>query len=177
LLPVLATLGGDQALQAVRTCLASEGETSKAAVRALADWSDASPMPDLLAVAKEDKETSTQILALRGFIRMTGQQGGGTDKKLESYKSAMELAARPDEKRLVLAGLADVARPDALKIAEGFLEDAVLKREAFVAYEKIAESLVGRQPALAGEALKRVVETSTDEGLRNKATRALEKIK
>ena len=55
------------------------------------------------------------------------------------------------EKKLAMAGLADVAHADALKMVEPFLEDAAVQREAFVAYEKIAESLAGRQPALAKE--------------------------
>ena len=134
-------------------------------------------MPDLLSVAKEDKEKSNQILALRGYIKMLGQAGGRAEKKLASYREAMDLAARPDEKRLVLAGLADVVHADALKMVEAFLEDAALGREAFISYEKIAESLAGRQPALAKEALNRVVEKAGDGGLRNKAKKALDKIK
>ncbi|MCX6905245.1 MAG: HEAT repeat domain-containing protein, partial [Verrucomicrobia bacterium] len=177
LLTVLSTLGGDKALQAVRASLAGEGELRKAAIRALADWPDAAPVPDLLSVAKEDKEKSNQILALRGYIKMLGQTGGRAEKKLASYREAMALAARPDEKRLVLAGLADVAHADALKMVEAFLEDAALGREAFISYEKIAESLAGRQPALAREALNRVVEKAGDGGLRNKAKKALDKIK
>jgi hypothetical protein len=57
------------------------------------------------------------------------------------------------------------------------LEDDSLKREAFVAYEKIAESLAGRQPAAAKEALLVVVEKASDNGLRNKAKAALDKMK
>jgi HEAT repeat protein len=177
LLPVLAALGGDPALQAVRASLAGEGDLRKAAVRALADWTDAAPMPDLLIVAKEDKDSSTQLLAVRGFIRMAGLPGSPADRKVQAFRSAMELAKRPEEQRLVLAGLADLAHPDALKMVEGCLGDDGLKREAFIAYEKIAESLVSRQPALAGPALKRVVDQATDEGLRSRAKRALDKIK
>ena len=78
---------------------------------------------------------------------------------------------------LVLAGLADTPQVESLKAVEGSLEDAALKREAFAAYEKIAESLAARQPAAAKEALERVAEKSDDAGLRNKAKAALEKMK
>jgi HEAT repeat protein len=174
LLTVLATLGGDKALQAVRDLLA--GEVRKTAVRALADWADDAPMADLLKVAKEDKEQSVQILALRGYIRMAGRIRMGAERKIEAYRAALELATRPEEKRLVLTGLGDVANPGSLKLVEPCLAEAGLEREAFVAYEKIAESLVRRQPAMAKEALQRVADKTDDSGLRSKAQKALERI-
>jgi HEAT repeat protein len=90
LLTVLSALGGDQALQAVRDALAGEGEVRKTAVRALAGWPDAVPMTDLLRVAREDKEQSIRILALRGFIRMANQPGTRTEQKLEAYRVALQ---------------------------------------------------------------------------------------
>jgi HEAT repeat protein len=173
LINVLATLGGDPALQTIRASLGGEAEVKKAAVRALADWPDAAPMADLLTVAKEDKDN--QVLALRGYIRMAGL-GGSAETKLESYRTALGLAAAPSEKRLVLAGLGEVSHADALKMVEASLDDADLQREAFLAYEKIAESLAGRQPAVAKEALQRVVDKSKDGNLRKKAQAALQKI-
>ena len=82
--------GGDKALEAVRRALAGEGEVRKTAVRALADWPDAAPMAELLKVAREDKEESIRILALRGFIRMATQPGTRTEQKLEAYRVALQ---------------------------------------------------------------------------------------
>jgi hypothetical protein len=178
LLAVLPTLGGDQALQAARDALASEGDVRKTAVRALAEWPGTAPMADLLKVAKEDKEQSIQVLALRGYIHMAGQLGRTrSEQRLQAYQAALELAARPDEKRQVLNGLAELANAGSLKLVEPYLEPAELQREAFVAYERIAESLARRQPALAKEALQRVAEKAPDADLRGKAQSALEKIK
>jgi HEAT repeat protein len=177
LLTVLTSLGGERALQAVRASLAGSGEVRKTAVRALADWPDAGPMADLLEVAKSDPDKSSQILALRGYIRMIGLRGSQATTKLQAYSQAMDLAGRPDEKRLVLAGLADVPGVDALRMAEAYLDNAELKREAFLAYEKIAESLVRSQPAVAKEALQRVQAQAADAGPRNRAKRALDRIK
>ena len=176
LLTVLSSLGGDQALQAVRQALAGEGEVRKTAVRALAAWTDPAPMPDLLRVAKEDKEPATHIIALRGYIRMASQPGIRPNQKLEAYRVALELATRPDEKRLALNGLAQVANPDSLKLVEPCLEEPGLAREAFVAYERIAESLARRQPAVAKAALQRVADKAADSRLRARAQSALEKI-
>jgi hypothetical protein len=175
-LTVLAGLGGDRALQAVRNALAGDGDVHKTAVRALADWPDAAPMDDLLKVAKEDKEPSSKILALRGYIRMAGQGRGRAQQKVEAYGAALGLATRPDEKRLALTGLAGVAHPDSLKMVEPYLDASELQREAFVAYERIAEALARRQPAMAKEAMQRVAEKAPDPGLRAKARKALENI-
>jgi HEAT repeat protein len=177
LLSVLGTLGGDKALQAVRGALTGAGEVRKAAVRALADWRDAAPMADLLTVAKEEQEKSVQIIALRGYVKMVGTAGGNAGQKLQSYRDAMELATRPDEKKLVLTGLAEVNHVDSLKAVEPCLDDAALQREAYSAYEKIAEALARRQPAAAKEALQRVVDKAADNGLRNKAKAALDRIR
>jgi len=107
---------------------------------------------------------------------MAGIGGGQADSKLAAYRQAMELAKRPDEKRLVLAGLGDVPRADALKMIEPYLDDAALRREAFAAYMKIAEALAGSEPAIAKQALKTVQEKATDPRMRARAQSALEKI-
>jgi len=78
---------------------------------------------------------------------------------------------------LALAGLADVAQPESLIAIEPYLEDPGLNRAAFTAYEKIAESLAGRQASVAREALQRVLEKAEDASLRDKAKAALEKMK
>lgn len=177
LLTVLSRLGGDPALAAVRGALAGEGEVRTAAVRALAEWPDAGPMADLLSVAKHDPEKSSRILALRGYIRMVGIAGASREERANAYREALALATRPDEQKLVLAGLADVAHAEALKMVEPFLEGTALQREAYVAYEKIATSLVGRQPTVAREALQRVAEKAPDAALRARAKKALDKMK
>ncbi|MGA2498977.1 MAG: HEAT repeat domain-containing protein, partial [Tepidisphaeraceae bacterium] len=177
LLTVLSTFGGDQSLKAVKAALAGEAEVHKTAVRALSDWPDAAPIADVLTIAKEDKDKTNQILALRGYIRMVPLAGGRPEQKLASYKQALELATRPDEKKQVLTGLAEIRTVESLKLAEPLLDDAALKREAYTAYEKIAEGLGNRNAAIAKEALTKVVEKSPDGGTRNKAKTALEKIK
>ena len=97
--------------------------------------------------------------------------------RLESYRKALELAKRPEERWSVFSGVSGVGQVESLKIIEPYLEDVAVKREAFAAYEKIAESLAGRQSSVARESLQRVVEQATDDGLRKRATSALEKLK
>jgi HEAT repeat protein len=178
LLAVLSALGGEKAYQSVRALLAGgSGEVKKAALRALGAWPDATPMADLLDAAKGDENPANKIIALRGYIRAVGLVSRPADGKLKAYRQALELAARPEEKKLVLAGLADTAHPEALKLAEACVAEAPLKNEALAAAEKIAESIAGKHPEEARAALKRVIEATGDGNLRNRATTALGKIK
>lgn len=177
LLGILATLGGDLPLQTIKASLAGDADVRKAAVRALSEWPDATPMGDLLTLAKTDKDEANQILALRGYIRMVGLGRGQEEAKLAAYRQAMELAKRPEEKRPVLAGLGNVPNADALKAVEPYLDDAALRREAFATYVKIAEAMAGSQPAVAREALKNVLEKAPDPRTRGRAKSVLDKIK
>jgi hypothetical protein len=164
-------------LQAARGALGETGEVRKAAVRALADWPDANPLPDLRQVAKAENDTTVRILALRGVIKMINKSNLKTPERVEAFREAMELSTRPDEKRQVLGEIGKVGHEDALKIVEPFLDNPDLRREAVQAYEQIAESLTGRQPALAKAALQKVLDSTNDAGLRDKARAALERVK
>ena len=131
-------------------------------------------MKDLLSAAKDDKDETNRILAFRGYIAMIGLSTERPPVKVKALREAMDMASRPEEKRLALSGLGDVAHADALKAVEPFLNDEKLKREAWVAYEKIAETMGVKNPT-AKTALQLVVDKSTDNGLKGKAKKALDK--
>ncbi len=177
LLAVLSAFGGNGALAAARGALAGPGEVRKAAVRSLAEWPDSTPLADLRAVANEEKDPALKILALRGCIKMINPSSLNSAEKARAFREALELAPRLDEKRQVLNEIGRLGEADSLKIVEPCLGDDQLKREACQAYERIAESLAGREPALAKAALEKVLATTTDKGLQDKAKAALDKLK
>ena len=177
LLPVLLAFAGDKSLQATRGALAEPGEVHKAAVKALAQWPDAAPLADLRGIAKDDGDNTVRILALRGLIPMIGNSRLKTEEKVQSLREALELSTRPEEKRQVLGEIGKVGHVDSLKIVEPFLNDKDLKNEALQAYERIAESLVDRQPAIAKDALQKVLDSTTDNGLKEKAQAAMRRVK
>jgi len=177
LLTVLSNLGGEQALQTMRACLAGQGEVKKTAVRTLAEWPTPAPLADLLAAAKAEKDPAVQILALRGYVRLAGLSKIGNNEKLQAFAQAMQLAQRTEEKKLVLAGLGEVKDPKALKAVLPLLENDELKNEAFAAYDKIAHSLTRSNPKEAKEALTLLGEKAPDNGMRDRAKQAASKIK
>jgi hypothetical protein len=88
-------------------------------------------------------------------------------------RTAMELAKRPEDRRMVLGSLADVPLPEALDLAERYLSEQALRAEAAAACFKIAAALVDSHPQRAKSALQKVLASSDDERLRRAAQRLL----
>jgi len=57
------------------------------------------------------------------------------------YEKALAFAKRPEEKMLVLSGLANVATPQALKIIQPCLNDEAVASEALIAMDKIISQI------------------------------------
>jgi HEAT repeat protein len=178
LLGVLSALGGKPACEAVRGCLASPApDVKKAAVKALAEWPDAGPLNDLLAVAKGDANDINRILALRGYIRVLALANMKADKRAQLYRDAMGMAQRTEEKRAVLAGLAQVQDVAAFKLIETYFHDESVKTEAFLATLQVADVLAKKKGRETKAALEVVIQEATDKNLKKRAQDAFNKIK
>jgi HEAT repeat protein len=143
LLRTLAKLPGASSLSAIRGDLThADAKIADAAVRALASSTDPAATDDLVQIIKSTSNETHRILALRGYIRLIGQ---ATEKpaaqQVALHESALALCSRPDEKRLVLASLANIPDPAALKLAESLESDPKLKNEAAAARKKIQQAL------------------------------------
>ena len=138
-LRLLARLGGARALEAVLGDVGhQDAAVGGAAVRALADWPDDSAIPALAGILKAPGDAARRILALRGYIRLAGaSRDQPVERTVGMYEFALRAASRPDEKKLVLAGLAAVSHPAALKLAEQCLDDPALKAEAEQAIRRL----------------------------------------
>ncbi|MCX7044835.1 MAG: HEAT repeat domain-containing protein [Candidatus Sumerlaeota bacterium] len=139
LLSALKTIGGAKALEAVRAQIKAANANAalrKAGVQALSGWSDAAPLDDLRALAKNDADQSIQILALRGFIQLVALPSKRSSKENVALLSdAITMAKRADEKRAVLGALPAVKCPEAMKLAESLVKDAEVGKEAELAIQ------------------------------------------
>jgi HEAT repeat protein len=139
LLAALAGVGGKRALEVVvRETASTDGPIREAAVRALADWPDATAIPELLTLARASKDETHQVLALRGGIRLIGSSDMSSADKVRLLQESMGLAKRGEEKTLVLGTLADIRAMDSFRMASGYLDDKALQTEAALAVAKIA---------------------------------------
>lgn len=121
-LGVLPGLGNAQALALVREQLkaAQDAAGHIDAVRCLADWPDATPLDELLALAEETKDVQQNVLALRGVLRMLALPDVRERAEYNEYlKRALAAAQRDEEKRrieqLLVPGNPSKKRPGSSK--------------------------------------------------------------
>lgn len=176
LLRVLGRIGGGRALEAVRSAVkARSPEVQDAAVRVLADWPDPSASAELLSIAKTAAKVTHRVLALRGYVRLAGLQSDRpVEERLRLYRDAMSVARRPEEKKLVLAGLGEVKHLDALKMLSSYLSDPALQGEAAAAIAKIARVVSGAGRDEAMSALQKILQVCRDERVRKQAQEAID---
>jgi len=131
---VLGRLGDSTGLATLRELAAQTAETEvqNAAVRALAEWETAATLEDLRAMAAKSANETHRAQAFNGMIRVArmNENGPDVDTKLKVFEEALGLAKTPDEKRLVLAGLGQLADARALELAKKLENDESVKEEA-----------------------------------------------
>ncbi len=178
LLKALGPLGGPRALEELRSGLRSDTpEVHDAAVRALAQSPDPAAAPDLLKLARSASSDTHRVLALRGYVRLVGAMETSPEQKTHMFAEAMDVAGRPDEKRMVLGQLGKVPTPRALEIALSALEDEKFREEAAAAIVGIAEEIAGSEPDAAARALERVQEVAGSDAVLRDARKALAELR
>ena len=179
LLRVLGRIGDNGALPILRTSLSSqEREIQDAAIRALSGWPTPEPADDLLKVAQTSNNQVHKVLALRGFVRLLAQRSDlPAQEAVDLYRKAMNLAPNAVEKKRVLSGLSGAKSLAALEMAGGYLRDSTLQLEAESAVVQIARSICGSDPQQCLKALGRIVESTTNETIRQQAQELIDQIK
>lgn len=178
LLGVLGKIGDNTALPILTAAIKEKkADIRTAAIRSLAEWPNPEPLDELLKVAESSENKLHQILALRGFVRLLGLESKrSAEKTIEMYEKAMNLAPNAGEKRRVLSGLAGVKSRGALETAMTYLDDANLSGEAEFAAVKIAEGIGGDFSEPAKKALKKIIEQTKNDILREQAQEILDKM-
>lgn len=141
---IAGRIGDPSALPALRELAAKSDEPAvqEAAVRALTEWPTTETLGDLRKMAAESTNDTFRALAFAAMIRVARMDGGpDLNTQLAVYSEALALAKSPDDKRLVLAGLARIADPKALELAKKLEADDAVKEEAKQAIEQISKSL------------------------------------
>jgi len=175
LIRVLGRLQGDAALQAVRAALADPDEdVADAAVRALSQWDDLSVLDELRALARSSPNEAHRVLVLRGGVRLLRLPSDRPpETTLDLLQEALSLAARDEEKKLVLSALGDVPHADALRVLQSYLAQESLRDEAAVALATLARRLAAEHRDLALAALQEVRAAPVGDAARQRAADAL----
>ena len=145
-LGVLSAVGGAKALQTVGAAAKdADPETQDAASRLLGEWMNADAGPVLLDLVKTAADKKYKIRALRGYIRLVRQFSMPEPQRAEMCRTALEIADRDAEKKLVLEVLERYPSIDMLKLAvEPSSKAPSLKDDATAISLLIAEKIGGQ---------------------------------
>ena len=156
-LPLLAELGTPSALEAAQAATRDpDAALVKEAVRVLGQWPNTAPAPRLLELARASTDPTLQVLALRGYIEVVGQEPDAA-KRLGLLEQAAAAAQRPDERKLALGQIGQIPSAEALQAVLASLTDPALANEAGLAAVSIAEKLAASNPKLASDVAAQVL--------------------
>lgn len=177
LLRILGGIGGSTALQALTEgAKSSDAEVQLAAVRALAEWPDASPIGLLLDLTQKPPSERIRAVALRGYLRMIVQPESGVTSAnaADAFESVMRTIRSVDEKKLALAAMAGFGSERILDLAMSMRSDESLRGEAELSSLAIAQLTAGAWPDQTRSALERLSAETNDEQVRSRSARLLE---
>jgi len=131
LLEVLGVLGGQKSLAAVGDAAKQSDEAVRdTAFRLLGQWMSVDAAPVLLDLAKSVKDQKYQVRAVRAYIRLARQFVMPQADRTAMCRTALEIAQRPDDKRLVLEILLRYPSQEMLALALEASKTPELKDEA-----------------------------------------------
>ncbi len=177
LLRILGGIADPASLSILKKSLAdSDVEVGRTALRILAQWPDGSAAETLLQTAVSATDSTTKILALRGAIHGIGlQKNKSASERIEAYRKVVSLAAdRPEEKKRILAGLAELQEPEILSLVADQLSDPAVAVEA----EQTLLQLAVRLPrdTVIVDALNRLIRATSSEPIRLQAREILRRM-
>lgn len=147
LLEVLGDVGGSRALQAM-SAAASQNvpELQDTATRLLGEWMSLDAAAVLADLARSATDERFQVRAVRGYIRLARQFDMPEPQRLAMCRTAMEIARRDVDKKLVLEVLQRYPSLEGLRLAVEAGKSGTLKDDASEAALTIAQKLGARGP-------------------------------
>ena len=174
LLRVLRTLGGTDALQAVREALSdSNEEVHSAAIRVFCAWKNAEAAPDLLKLAQTAANPKDKTSCLRAYLNMASRPDISLDDRLSMCRKGGELVQQDEEKKLLLAALGGIESVDALVMIVPYLNKSAVRNEAGTACVSVGEKILKQKPKEVAEAMEKVIGLVDNANIKSRAKKIL----
>lgn len=126
-----------------------------AVVSALASWPDSTAWKPLLNVFEASDTPAHRSQALRALLEIQMEENPKATADLAlRYAALLKAANSNEEKKMILAALAQAAHPDTLALALSQLDNPAIAADARGAAERIAASLKTTHPEEANKALE-----------------------
>jgi HEAT repeat protein len=143
MLRLLSVCAAPKSFETVRAAAGQDGALKDAALRLLCEWPTQEAFPVLMDLAKNSPDETVKILALRGAVRLLGQNVLPQDQSLANYSELIASAQTPDAKKTVLGGLAALPSAGALELALAQFGDEAVRPEAVQAAIAISKTFGG----------------------------------
>jgi HEAT repeat protein len=148
ILEILGAMSGPKALDTIATAVKSGNpQLQDAATRVLGETMSLDAAPVLLDLAKTASEDKYKVRAVRGYIRIARQFVMPEPQRAKMCAQALEVAARPEEQKLILAVLERYPHIETLKVAVKLTQNPDLKDDARRVSMVIAQKLGGNSQA------------------------------
>ena len=175
LMRICGRVGGAKAIEMLAAGVADEDATVRAAaVKALSYSRDTRAADTLLKIAASASKPEIRTEALQGYIRLMRYLEQAPEKKLWMYIRVLDLAIRPAEKKLALAGLGDVKSLAAMKMAMEHLDFPDVRPEAEMAAYRVARHIYTTHPKEVIQAMQRLLGLTENENTAKEAKRILQ---
>ncbi|GAA4445581.1 hypothetical protein GCM10023091_37420 [Ravibacter arvi] len=138
-LPVLASVGGAEALRATMNAFNNGGEDEKkSAVKALSEWSDESSLGELYGIAKASGNANYRDEAIAGYVETVKRSKDNPVQKVIQLRKVLEVAGSADSKKLIINELQRNKTFLSLLTVGKYLDDSQLQQTAAHAVMTIA---------------------------------------
>ena len=129
--PVLASIGGEEALDAVASefDITDYAATKAAAIDALSAWSDAAAATELFRISQDEVNREYKGKALEGYVGAVSRSEYPTVQKLLLLRKAFDVSAI-QHRKLILQEVGDLDDLHALTFAGEYLDEPLLQQEA-----------------------------------------------
>ncbi len=158
LLGLLPTGGDATAFAALKPVLTdSDSRVRDTAIRALAQWPNATAWNALLDVYQKPGSEAHRVIAIRALVRLVGDENAKPGPTMvEHYRQLLADAKNDEDRKLILGALGGAPSAEALQLALPLLANASVRAEAELAVKKIAAAINDKNPQAAQEALQKL---------------------
>ncbi|HPA17981.1 MAG TPA: HEAT repeat domain-containing protein [Verrucomicrobiae bacterium] len=139
LVNMLAAAPGKDSLEEVLKAFGDNDQAVRdAAIRTLAGWPEFSAGHALLQIAKDSPADAKQyVLAMRGIAKILGIEAAPGKERVALARESIAAAKRPDEKKIIIAAVANIKAGEARKFLEQLSEDPEVGQDATAALKKL----------------------------------------
>ena len=163
LVPILASLSTDKALELVSEQLKINDENGKQnALKALANWKQNNALPLLFETAVKDQNSNIKSQAFKYYLNKTIASGFPDDQKLLLVQKLLPYSESIQEKKQIINAASKVKTFLSLVFVSKFLEDKDLLSSASNAAIKIALPTPGKKNGLSGDVVRGIASRSVN---------------